>query len=198
MMENSMDIRTSLPVVLLLDDEPNVTAGLKRALHSEPWKILTAATTGGAFDILSREAVDVVVSDERMPGMSGSQFLSEVRKKYPHTIRMILSGQADLEAAVRAINEGEVYRFLLKPCNPADLRITIRQALEHKQLVELSRKLLREYEKKQTLLDELERANPGITLVTTDEHGAICMDDEDEEMASDLADLLREMQAHVG
>ncbi|MDQ1302179.1 MAG: hypothetical protein QG595_162 [Pseudomonadota bacterium] len=193
-----MDIRTSLPVVLLLDDEPNVTAGLKRALHSEPWKILTAATTGGAFDILSREAVDVVVSDERMPGMSGSQFLSEVRKKYPHTIRMILSGQADLEAAVRAINEGEVYRFLLKPCNPADLRITIRQALEHKQLVELSRKLLREYEKKQTLLDELERANPGITLVTTDEHGAICMDDEDEEMASDLADLLREMQAHVG
>jgi two-component system probable response regulator PhcQ len=140
----------------------------------------------------------VVVSDERMPGMSGSQFLSEVRKKYPHTIRMILSGQADLEAAVRAINEGEVYRFLLKPCNPADLRITIRQALEHKQLVELSRKLLREYEKKQTLLDELERANPGITLVTTDEHGAICMDDEDEEMASDLADLLREMQAHVG
>ena len=193
-----MDIRTSLPVVLLLDDEPNVTAGLKRALHSEPWKILTAATTGGAFDILSREAVDVVVSDERMPGMSGSQFLSEVRKKYPHTIRMILSGQADLEAAVRAINEGEVYRFLLKPCNPADLRITIRQALEHKQLVELSRKLLREYEKKQTLLDELERANPGITLVTTDEHGAICMDDEDEEMASDLDDLLREMQAHVG
>ena len=193
-----MDIRTRQPVVLLLDDEPNVTAGLKRALHSEPWKILTAATTGGAFDILSREAVDVVVSDERMPGMSGSQFLSEVRKKYPHTIRTILSGQADLEAAVRAINEGEVYRFLLKPCNPADLRITIRQALEHKQLVELSRKLLREYEKKRTLLDELERANPGITLVTTDEHGAICMDDEDEEMASDLADLLREMQAHVG
>jgi two-component system, probable response regulator PhcQ len=198
MMENSMDNRTRQPVVLLLDDEPNVTAGLKRALHNEPWKILTAATTGGAFDILSREAVDVVVSDERMPGMSGSQFLSEVRRKYPHTIRMILSGQADLEAAVRAINEGEVYRFLLKPCNPADLRITIRQAMEHKQLVELSRKLLREYEKKQTLLDELERANPGITLVDTDAHGAICMDDEDAEMATDLADLLREMQAQVG
>ncbi|MBL8198597.1 MAG: response regulator [Chromatiales bacterium] len=193
-----MDIRTRQPVVLLLDDEPNVTAGLKRALHSEPWKILTAATTGGAFDILSRESVDVVVSDERMPGMSGSQFLSAVRKKYPHTIRMILSGQADLEAAVRAINEGEVYRFLLKPCNPADLRITIRQAMEHKQLVELSKKLLREYEKKQTLLDELERANPGITLVDTDANGSNCMDDEDAEMATDLADLLREMQAQVG
>lgn len=192
-----MDTRTSQPVVLLLDDEPNVTAGLKRALHNEPWKIFTAATTGGAFDILSREAVDVVVSDERMPGMSGSQFLSEVRKKYPHTIRMILSGQADLEAAVRAINEGEVYRFLLKPCNPADLRITIRQAMEHKQLVELSRKLLREYEKKQSLLDELERANPGITQVDADVQGANSMDDEDQEMATDLADLLREMQAYV-
>ncbi len=192
-----MNTRTRLPVVLLLDDEPNVTAGLKRALHNDPWNILTAATVGGAFDILARENVDVVVSDERMPGMSGSQFLTEIRKKYPHTIRMILSGQADLEAAVRAINEGEVYRFLLKPCNPADLRITIRQALEHKQLVELSRKLLREYEKKQSILDELERANPGITHIETDESGAICLDEEDEELAMDLADLLREMQAHV-
>lgn len=192
-----MNTRTSVPVVLLLDDEPNVTAGLKRALHNDPWKVLTAATVGGAFDILAREQVDVIVSDERMPDMSGSQFLSEVRKKYPHTIRMILSGQADLEAAVRAINEGEVYRFLLKPCNPADLRITIRQGIEHKQLVELSRKLLREYEKKQALLDELERANPGITRIETDASGAICMDEEDEELAMDLADLLKEMQSCV-
>ncbi|MEZ5563758.1 MAG: response regulator [Gammaproteobacteria bacterium] len=196
-MEKIMNNPVKQPVVLLLDDEPNVTAGLKRALHNEPWKILTAATVGGAFDILARENVDVVVSDERMPGMSGSQFLTEVRKKYPNTIRMILSGQADLEAAVRAINEGEVYRFLLKPCNPAELRITIRQAFEHKQLVELSRKLLREYEKKQSLLDELERANPGITLIETDESGAICLDEEDDELAMDLADLLKEMQAHV-
>jgi DNA-binding NtrC family response regulator len=187
-----------LPVVLLLDDEPNVTAGLKRALHHEPWKIFTAATVGGAFDILAREAVDVIVSDERMPGMSGSQFLAETRKKYPNVIRMILSGQANLEAAVRAINEGEVYRFLLKPCNPADLSVTIRQALEHKQLVELSRKLLREYEKKQALLDELERANPGITQIETDESGAICLDEEDNELAMDLADLLKEMQSQVG
>lgn len=195
-MEKIMNSPVRQPVVLLLDDEPNVTAGLKRALHNEPWKILTAATVGGAFDILARENVDVVVSDERMPGMSGSQFLTEVRKKYPNTIRMILSGQADLEAAVRAINEGEVYRFLLKPCNPAELRITIRQAFEHKQLVELSRKLLREYEKKQSLLDELERANPGITLIETDESGAICLE-EDDELAMDLADLLKEMQACV-
>ena len=193
-----MDISNKPPVILLLDDEPNVTAGLKRALHNEPWKILTAATVGGAFDILARESVDVIVSDERMPGMSGSQFLAEARKKHPNAIRMILSGQANLEAAVHAINEGEVYRFLLKPCNPADLRVTIRQALEHKQLVELSRKLLREYEKKQALLDELERANPGITRIDTDASGAICLDEEDDELATDLADLLKEMQAHVG
>jgi DNA-binding NtrC family response regulator len=196
--ETAMNSPVRLPVVLLLDDEPNVTAGITRALHNDPWKIFTAATVGGAFDILARENVDVVISDERMPGMSGSQFLAEVRKKYPNTIRMILSGQADLEAAVRAINEGEVYRFLLKPCNPADLRVTIRQALEHKQLVELSRKLLREYEKKQSILDELERVNPGITQVNTDESGAICLEEEDDNLAMDLADLLREMQAQVG
>jgi DNA-binding NtrC family response regulator len=196
-MEKTMDISHQQPVILLLDDEPNITAGLKRAMHSEPWKILTAATVGGAFDILARESVDVIVSDERMPGMSGSQFLAEARKKHPNAIRMILSGQANLEAAVHAINEGEVYRFLLKPCNPADLRITIRQALEQKQLVELSRKLLREYEKKQALLDELERANPGITRIETDASGAICLDEEDDELATDLADLLKEMQAHI-
>ena len=92
--------------------------------------------------ILAGNDIDVVVSDERMPGMTGSQFLSEVRKQWPNTIRMILSGQADLEAAVRAINEGEVYRFLLKPCHPKDLQMTILQGLQHKKLVAQSRRLL--------------------------------------------------------
>ena len=128
--------------------------------------------------ILAGNDIDVVVSDERMPGMTGSQFLSEVRKQWPNTIRMILSGQADLEAAVRAINEGEVYRFLLKPCHPNELQMTILQGLQHKKLVAQSRKLLQEHQKNMNLLEELEKANPGITKIELDEDGAISLEDD--------------------
>jgi two-component system probable response regulator PhcQ len=73
--------------------------------------------------------VDVVISDEKMPGMSGSEFLSLVRQEYPDTIRIILTGYGSLESAIRAINEGEIYRLFTKPCNVIDLAITIRLAL---------------------------------------------------------------------
>jgi two-component system, probable response regulator PhcQ len=116
-----MSADTNIATILLVDDEPNVTDALKRALRREPYELLTATSAFAAQQILERQHVDVVVSDEQMPGMSGSELLSSVRKQFPHTIRMILSGQASLEAAVRAINEGEVYRFFLKPCNPTDL-----------------------------------------------------------------------------
>ena len=89
---------------------------------------------------------------------------------------MILSGQADLEAAVRAINEGEVYRFLLKPCHPKELQMTILQGLQHKKLVAQSRRLLQEHQKTQNLLEELEKANPGITKIDMDEDGVIDME----------------------
>ena len=146
--------------------------------------------------ILAGHDIDVVVSDERMPGMTGSQFLTEVRKQWPNTIRMILSGQADLEAAVRAINEGEVYRFLLKPCHPKELQMTILQGLQQKKLVAQSRKLLQEHQKNVNILETLEKDNPGITKIELDEDGAIMMDEDagaTEDVQSLLDDLEREM-----
>jgi DNA-binding NtrC family response regulator len=120
-----------------------------------------------------------------------------VRKKWPNTIRMILSGQADLEAAVRAINEGEVYRFLLKPCHPKELQLTILQGLQHKKLVAQSRKLLQEHQKTMNLIEALEKDNPGITKIELDEDGAIMMDEGEpgalEDVQSLLDDLEREM-----
>ena len=147
--------------------------------------------------ILAGNDIDVVVSDERMPGMTGSQFLSEVRKKWPNTIRMILSGQADLEAAVRAINEGEVYRFLLKPCHPKELQMTILQGLQHKKLVAQSRRLLQEHQKTQNLLEELEKANPGITQIEMDEDGAIDMDDTTRPATEDVQSLLDDLEKEM-
>ena len=109
---------------------------------------------------------------------------------------MILSGQADLEAAVRAINEGEVYRFLLKPCHPKELQMTILQGLQQKKLVAQSRKLLQEHQKNVNLLETLEKDNPGITKIELDEDGAIMMDEDagaTEDVQSLLDDLEREM-----
>jgi DNA-binding NtrC family response regulator len=183
--------------LLLVDDEPNLTSALVRSLDRSQFEIFTADSAQQGLMILAGNDIDVVVSDERMPGMTGSQFLTEVRKKWPHTIRMILSGQADLEAAVRAINEDEVYRFLLKPCHPKELQMTILQGLQHKKLVAQSRRLLQEHLKTQNLLDELEKANPGITKVELDEDGAIMMDEDEpgatEDVQSLLDDLEREM-----
>jgi DNA-binding NtrC family response regulator len=111
--------------ILLVDDEPHVTDALSRHFTKRQFLIRKATSAAEAYRILEHHRVDVVVSDERMPGESGTEFLANVRSRYPNTIRIILSGQASLEAAVRAINEGEVYRFFLKPCNPTDLVFTI-------------------------------------------------------------------------
>jgi len=187
--------------ILLVDDEPNLTAGLVRSLDRHQFHIHTAESAQQGLMILAGNNIDVVVSDERMPGMTGSQFLAEVRKLWPNTIRMILSGQADLEAAVRAINEGEVYRFLLKPCHPKDLQMTILQGLQHKKLVAQSRRLLQEHMKTQNILEELEKANPGITKIDLDEDGAISLDEDAgnvQDVQSLLEDLEREMSKVAG
>ena len=183
--------------LLLVDDEPNLTSALVRSLDRSQFEIFTADSAQKGLMIMAGNEIDVVVSDERMPGMTGSQFLTEVRKKWPNTIRMILSGQADLEAAVRAINEGEVYRFLLKPCHPKELQATILQGLQHKKLVTQSRKLLHEHQKTMNILDELEKANPGITKIEMDEDGAIMMEDDDSEGAEDVQSLLDDLEREM-
>jgi two-component system probable response regulator PhcQ len=165
--------------VLIVDDERRVTEALNRALRREPYKVLTAGSAKEAFAVLAREEVDVVVSDERMPMMSGSELLAEVCRIYPDTVRIILTGQATLDAAVRAINEGQVYRFLLKPCNEVDLAITIRRALEQKDLVEENRKLLKTVRRQSRLLQELEAEHPGITRVKRSTTGAVLIEERD-------------------
>lgn len=181
--------------ILFVDDEPNITAALKRSLRSQPYTLLSAASAAEALRILEQRSVDVVVSDEQMPGMAGSEFLAEVRVRNPTTIRIILSGQASVEAALRAINEGEVYRFLVKPCNPADLIGTIHQALAHKRLQELSRRLLRDYRRQSALIMEAERISPAIWHLETDGEGAVLVDDADSDCA--IPDLLMEIEREM-
>ncbi len=164
--------------VLIVDDEPIITGLLKDALSNEPYDILSAASAEEALPILAREQVDVVISDEIMPGMSGSEFLTVVRQKYPDTIRMILTGHASLESAIRAINEGEIYRFFTKPCNVFDLAITIYQAIKYNDLLKESKRLLQKVKRQSTLIKALEEQHPGITKVKRDANGGIIIDDE--------------------
>jgi len=183
--------------LLLVDDEPNLTSALVRSLDRKQFEIFTADSAQQGLMILAGNDIDVVVSDERMPGMTGSQFLAEVRKKWPNTIRMILSGQADLEAAVRAINEGEVYRFLLKPCHPQELQMTILQGLQQKKLVAQSRKLLAEHQKNMNLLEALEKDNPGITKVEMDDDGVIDMESYAAGGSDDVQSLLDDLEKEM-
>jgi two-component system, probable response regulator PhcQ len=187
-----MNTNMTSATILLVDDEPNVSEALKRALRREPYEFLTATSAADAQKVLAVQHIDVVISDEQMPGMPGSEFLAVVRKEYPHTIRMVLSGQASLDAAVRAINEGEVHRFFLKPCNPTDLIVSVRQALAHKRLEDQSRRLLRDYQRQASLLARVEKHSPQLLRLDIDEFGAVVVDEAD--LEGDLTDLLMEIE----
>ncbi|MDJ0763070.1 MAG: response regulator [Myxococcota bacterium] len=115
--------------VLFVDDEVGVLDGLKRALRKEPYTFLTAESGQDALDILAETNVDVLVSDENMPGMKGSELLAKVKEDYPDTIRIVLTGQASVESAMRAIYDGWVYQYLHKPVNAADLAAAIHNGL---------------------------------------------------------------------
>ncbi|MBI5544929.1 MAG: response regulator [Deltaproteobacteria bacterium] len=126
----------AMPRVLFVDDEPAVLEGIRLVLRKEPIRILTAETPEAALRIIEEEHIDVIVSDECMPGMSGSDFLMVVRSLVPNTPRIVLTGHGTMNMAVRAINEGEVFRFLTKPCDPVLLCFAIRDALHHRRLAE--------------------------------------------------------------
>ena len=140
--------------VLLVDDEPHVLEGLTRVLRKEPYEILTANSAVEAAELLEDDDVDLIVSDEEMPGMSGTEFLARVARDYPDIVRIVLTGHPTLPAALRAINEGKVYQFFTKPCNEIDLAITIRRALEQKDLLVKSRELLEVTKRQSALIEE--------------------------------------------
>jgi len=120
-------------IVLLVDDDDNVLHGLSRVLRNQPYQLFTARSGDEAMFILKTHPVDVVVTDERMPGMSGTDLVAWVAEHCPETKRIVLTGHATATTAIRAINEGEVFRFFTKPCNEVDLAIAIREALERRE-----------------------------------------------------------------
>jgi len=114
--------------LLLVDDEPNILSALARLLHRENFKVLTALSPAKAFELLAQQPVQVILSDQRMPDMSGTEFLARVHQLYPETIRIVLTGFTDLDSVTDAINRGAISKFLTKPWDDDQLREQIREA----------------------------------------------------------------------
>ena len=117
--------------LLIVDDDVNVLSSLHRLFRPEGYHILTASTPAEGFEMLALHRVHVIVCDQRMPSMSGTEFLSKVKELYPETIRIILSGYTGLEAVLDSINRGAIYRFYTKPWDDTQLRDNIRLAFQH-------------------------------------------------------------------
>ncbi len=149
--------------VLCVDDEENILSALKRLLRKEDYNLLMASSGAEGLEILKHNDVQLVMCDQRMPGMSGTDFLARVKEEYPHVIRVILSGYTDVDAITDSINKGHVYKFFLKPWNDQSLRLEIKQALDQYDLIQANKKL---DEKVMEQNEELKRINENLeTLV---------------------------------
>jgi len=131
MEDQSPDVPVTKPTVLLVDDEESILNSLRRLLRSQPYEILLADSGAKALEILKERPVDLVMTDARMPNMDGATLLAQIRKLYPSTLRILLTGYADVDMMTKAINEGGLYRYLSKPWNDDEVVQALRQALAH-------------------------------------------------------------------
>ena len=145
--------------LLLVDDEPNIVSSLKRTLRREGYSILTANSAEEGLNLLVDNKVGVIMSDQRMPQMTGVDFLRKVKALYPKTLRIVLSGYTELESVTSAINEGAIYKFLTKPWDDEQLRDNIRIAFEHYEMEQENQRLTRELQHSN---DELFRLNQNL------------------------------------
>lgn len=151
--------------VLCVDDEKNILSSLKRLLRKEPYQLLTTSNPHEALELLEAHDVQIIMSDQRMPEISGTELLAKVKEKYPDILRIILSGYTDVNTITESINKGNIYRFFLKPWNDTDLKLEIRSALEqfdemasinalHRQVMKKNKSLMELNQKLGTMLRE--------------------------------------------
>lgn len=141
--------------ILCVDDEQNVLNALRRLFLDDDYEILTANSGVDGLALQEQEQAQIIISDYRMPSMTGVEFLREINKKWPHTVRIVLSGYADTAAIVSAINEGQIYKFIPKPWNDDELKVTVGNAIERYFLAKHNRELTEELTRKNAELEHL-------------------------------------------
>lgn len=168
--------------ILVVDDEKNMLNAVRRAVRSLPVAVETTSDPMEAAAIVRERGRDfaVVIADQRMPKMSGLDLLRRVKLMAPATVRILFTAYTDLEVVIRAINEGEVFRFVKKPWDDEELIGVVLSAIRHHELIAENERLLAKVREQAETLEELERRNPGLTqLPPQDEGGAFIIEPPD-------------------
>lgn len=172
--------------ILIVDDEDGVRNALRRSLRKDPYDLHFAASGPEALEILAERSIDMVLSDHLMPGMTGLELLKITRNRWPHVMRLMLTGHADLETAIEAINHGEIYRFLTKPWEEMELKIILYLAFEHFELERENERLLSTVKHQSDLIRRLEEEHPGITDVSRTNSGAVLISEDEAQDTRDF------------
>ena len=148
--------------VLCVDDEQNILHSLKRLLRKEGYQLLTTKSGIEGLKILKENDVHLVITDQRMPEMSGTEFLAQVKENYPDVIRIALTGYTEVDSITASINKGHIYKFILKPWNDQNLKLEIKQCLEQYDLVQSNKRL---HKKVLQQNEELKRINENLEVL---------------------------------
>lgn len=143
--------------VLCVDGEKPILSSLKRLLRKESFNLLTASSCREGLGLLKKNDVHLIISDQRMPEMSGTKFLSKVKEKYPDTIRIVLTGYTEVDTIRDAINDGHIYKFILKPWNDDNIKNEIKKSLEQYDLIQANRSLNKIITQKNKELEEINK-----------------------------------------
>jgi len=134
MLEEKIPQELEKPSLLFVDDEKNILSSLKRLFRSEGYAIYLANSGAEGLEILDKEKIDLVISDMRMPEMNGAEFLEKVAKKWPKITRILLTGYSEVSATIDAVNKGNIYKYISKPWEDNDIKLTVKNALESQEI----------------------------------------------------------------
>lgn len=165
--------------VLLVDDEPDVLDTLHSILSDEGYEVEIAHGGQEALDKIEEFPAEIVLSDYMMPGMCGVELLHTIKQRLPHIIPILITGRGDMKISIESINQGEIFRFLLKPWNNQELKMTLQTALQYHDVIIENERLTTTVKRQSNLLDEIEKKYPGITEMQIEEDGTILLEDED-------------------
>ncbi|MEJ2655764.1 MAG: response regulator [Desulfobacterales bacterium] len=163
--------------ILLVDKEKLLLEFIQQELSDNNYNVITASNAKEGFDILEKQEVNMVISDYEIPKIDGLEFLKKVKITHPDILTIMITEQADIDLAIKAINEAGVYKFILKPWDDIKLKTTIKRALELLQVIKERDGLSQKVKSHETILKELEKRYPGITKIERDEDGYILSND---------------------
>lgn len=150
--------------ILIIDDEPNILTSLRKILEGDGKEILTAKTAEEGWDILKdHRDTEVIISDNKLPGMSGIEFLIKAKRLYPDSIRILITGYPDLNSAMDAINRAHIWRYILKPIEVEELKVLINQAFDYCRILRENRLLLKVARRQQEWIKSFKEKHPHVS-----------------------------------